>query len=201
MGRAKRGQSSGQLSVSRTIIPEEESDYYDALERKHFSDQAAGSRFRASSLREVLEAHPGLLEQKDDREEFIRLGVPPEALLPGRSYFLIRSPGEEGMISADDLPADKAVRISREKPGSLSFLVRGDRQPTNIGTAIVGDYPRDPSRRALITIFPGLPADPGRSSVAEENDLGLEDGQEMTLSELQKRTGRKDLLLQVSPSG
>lgn len=200
MGRGgRKGKGASGSSVASQVIPAEEAEYYDQLQEKHFSKDAVGSRFTADTLHSLLDRNPQLLGNEDDRQAFLRMGVPEEALLPGRSYFLLRAPGEEGMVAADRLDPETPISIVRAKDGSLSLVVRGqDHTPTQVATAIVGDYPRDPSRRALITVFPGLPADPDRSLVPEENDLGLRDGQTMPLRELQNVLGRDDLLLQVS---
>jgi hypothetical protein len=186
------------------LMPAEENEYYQALAKKHFSEQSSGSRFANSVtlnglVKENLER---LLKDSDERDLFLRLGVEENALLPDRSYFLLKAPGKNGMIDSASLGKETIVYISRQKPGSLSFLVVGKelQAKTEWATAIVGDYPKDKSRKALITIFPGLPSDPQRSSVAEENEFSLRDGQQITLGDLEVLLGRDDLLLQTADS-
>lgn len=194
-GGQRRG--SGQQSMASELLPAEEGEYYGALEQKHFSEDALGSRFLENSLEDVLEKNREVLSGEGSQEEFLRLGVPPEALLPDRSYYLLRADGEEGMIAADNLPDDEPVYIERAKGDTLSFAVQGERQRTTLATAVVAPYRPDPSRRALITIHPGLPAEPERSSLPADNSFGIGDGDKLTLAELQEAVGRDDLLLQV----
>jgi hypothetical protein len=185
-------------SVSSQLLPAEEAEYYQQLQAKHFSDQAVGSRFTAETLTSLVDSNPQLLNDDDDLDKFLALGVDRQALLPDRRYFLLHAAGEEGLIAADNLEPQTVVEVVGAKAGSLSLAVRGPKRPrTKLATAIVGDYPADPSRRALITIFPGLPADPARSMVSEDNDFGLQSGQKIALAELQELLGRDDLLLQI----
>jgi hypothetical protein len=183
--------------VASAVMPIEEKDYYQDLERKHFGDQAAGSRFLKGDLKSLLDSNPKLLSETDDRDKFISAGVPKEALLNDRKYFMIEAEGEEGMIDCNELGDDSQVKIEKMKSGSLSFTTTGNYQKTNLATVIIGNYPKDKTRKALITLFPGLPTDPARSSITEENDLGLKDGDVLSLKELKEKVGRDDLLLQV----
>lgn len=176
----------------------EAQEYYQALEEKHFSDQAVGSRFLEDTLESLLQKMPRLdkdtpLSKQDHRAQFAALGI--GSLRENVGYFRIPARGLSRLLPGQ---SGEEVLLQEAKPGFLSFVTSRQREvPEEYATVLLGNNPEPPPHWQVITAFPGLPYEPERSGISAENDLGLHDGQRIILEDLQKILGRGDLLLQA----
>lgn len=166
--------------VSR-VLPQEQVGYFQAVHDKHFVPETAiGSLFTdARNLHELLQIAAGQRGglDGDDREEFIRRGVPAGALMPQCRYLMVHTPGEVGITRVSDLPPDTEVQVIRTKPQTpCSLVVEREKLPSvDFGTIIIGpnekEQPKDPdpsTEEMVWTAHPGLPVRPATEDIWEE---------------------------------
>lgn len=193
----------GSPSSAGGFLPQhpEAREYYQALEKKHFSEAAVGSRFTEDiSLQELVERLPEVdasrpLSEQDDRAYFQAQGI--GGFKKDLGYFRVPAEGLSRLVPDSGLPPDEPIEVREVKPGFLSFITRAVREvPESEATLIVGRNPRGDTPFQVVTAFPGLPWEPERSgiSVDEAKEKGISPGQ-TTLRELQALVGQ-DLLLQ-----
>jgi hypothetical protein len=182
----------------RDYLPEtpEAREYYDALRKKHFSDDAVGSRFEdglqleglIKSLPEVDRDRP--FPEQDDRAYFESQGI--TGFKDDLGYFRIEGArGVTRLVPDSELPSDEPIEVEEVKPGFLSFVTAAEHEvPTNEATLIVGRNPNGDTPFQVVTAFPGLPWEPNRSgiSVDEAAAKGIKIGR-TTLGELQALVG------------
>ncbi len=192
-------------NVIAMILPKEQEAYFKDTEQKHFNPETAvGSLFTnekdMNSLLETAIRQRGNLDG-DDREQFIAMGVKPDALLSFCRYIKVNTPGEVGIKNIKELSPDTKVKIVRTKQGApCSLVVEGDNLPeVNFGTIVVGPNekpesakPEDPepsTKEMIWTVHPGLPVRPVMEDLWPE-------GSEITVSEVIEKLGN-DIFLNV----
>ena len=126
------------------VLPEEQKGYFQDTEKKHFNPETAvGSLFtETKSLPELLTK---AIEQRgsldgDDREQFIAMGVKPEALLAFCRYLKVDTAGEVGIKSIKEFSPDTKVKVVRTKQAAPCSLVvySNDFPEATFGTIIIG---------------------------------------------------------------
>lgn len=181
-----------------SVLPEEQRSYFQDTEKKHFNpDTAVGSLFtEVGNLPDLLAK---AIEQRgslngDDREQFITMGVKPEALLAFCRYLKVDTAGEVGVKSVKELPLDTKVKVIRTKQAApCSLVVYSDNFPTvNFGTIIIGPNekaktakPEDPepsTKEMVWTVHPGLPVRPASEDIWPE-------GSEITVKDVIEKLG------------
>lgn len=176
------------LEAYSDILPSEHTDYFKAMEAKHFNPETAiGSYFTSAdtkSLPDLLakaEMQRGGLKD-DDKEKFSEKGVPNDAMLPFCRYLMVNTEGKMGMVKATDLPDDTKVKVVRTKPNApCSFVVEVDstEQLTDVdyATIIIGpnekneENPNPSTKEMIWTIHPGPPIRPATSDIIEEGTV------------------------------
>lgn len=160
------------------------------MEVKHFDpEKGVGSLFtEIENLQDLLEK---AIEQRgnldgDDREKFIAMGVPPEALMAFCRYLKVETPGEVGIANVKDLAPDTKVKVIRTKQGTpCSLVVEGQNLPiTDFGTIIIGpnekgkkpDDPEPSTKEMIWTVHPGLPVRPVTEDIwPEGSEITVQD--------------------------
>jgi hypothetical protein len=184
------------------VIPEEQDSYFQSIHAKHFvPETAVGSLFTEAKdlnglLREAARQRGDL--EGDDREEFINMGVPTEALMPQCRYIKVNTPGEVGIVKIADLSPDTEVKVERKKPNTPCALIVEQAQlpEVDFGTIIIGpnekenpDDPEPSTAEMVWTVHPGIPIRPASEDIWAENSTA-------TVKEVMDRLGDK-VYLQV----
>lgn len=184
------------------VLPQEQAGYFQAMNDKHFvPEKAVGSLF--TEVRDLSELLELAIEQRgnldgDDREEFIRMGMPAGTLMPQCRYIKVNTLGEVGIIKSTSLSPDTRVRVIRTKPHTpCSLVVEGEELPkVDFGTIIIGpndkEKPEDPepsTKEMVWTVHPGLPVKPATEEIWEE-------GSDITVQEVIDKLG-DDVYLNV----
>ncbi len=180
------------------VLPIEKKGYFQDIEKKHFNPETAvGSLF--TEVKDLSELLTKTIEQRgsldgDDREQFIAMGVKPEALLAFCRYLKVDTAGEVGVKSIKEFPLDTKVKVLRTKQAApCSLVVYSDDFPTvDFGTIIIGPNEKDkiakledpePSTKEMIwTVHPGLPIRPAVADIWPE-------GSEITVKDVLDKLG------------
>jgi hypothetical protein len=168
----------------KDVLPAEASAYFNQVEEKHFNPETAvGSLFTEvkslESLLKLAKKQRGSLDG-DDRELFIKMGVPAEALLPMCRYLKVETGGEVGIVKLAELADKVEVRVLRTKQNvPCTLAVASDTMPTtDFGTIIIGpnkkNKPEDPepsTAEMVWTVHPGLPVRPVMEDFWQEGSV------------------------------
>jgi hypothetical protein len=184
------------------ILPTEQADYFEAINAKHFvPETGVGSLFtECKNLEELLilaQQQRGSLAG-DDRDKFLQLGVPNNALLPECRYLLIETAGEIGIVSINDprLKPETEVSVERRKPNApCSLIVSLNEFPrTTLGTIVIGPNEKfdhnspEPSTKEMVrTAHPGLPIRPATTDIWAENS-------KITIADVRAKLGENAFL-------
>lgn len=192
-------------SQIRQVTPEEHAGYFKQTEEKHFDpEKAVGSLFTKEKnfndlLKKAIEQRGNL--DGDDRDQFIAMGVKPDALLPFCRYLKVDTEGEVGIKDIKELPSETKVKVIRTKEGApCSLVIESDEFPeVGFGTIVIGPNekakdakPEDPepsTKEMVWTVHPGLPVRPAMEDSWPE-------GSEITVSDVIEKLGR-DVYLNV----
>lgn len=149
-----------------SVLPREEKDYLNAAWDKH-APGGVGSIFtKVRSFPELLslaKEQRGSLDG-DDRDWFIKQGVPENALLPDCRYLRVKTPGEIGIIRLSEVKDDEEIMVERLKPGApcTLYVERNTLPKTNFATIVIGpnENPNPSTNEMVWTAHPGLPVRP-----------------------------------------
>jgi len=147
-------------------------DYYLALDAKHFSAAAVGSRFlhvrRIEDLLVAATAERGNLDG-DDRAQLIAAGSDPASFQDNCRYLMVHTSGTIGVVHSSTLPDSTPVHVISTKPGCpLSLVVDLPAEvSTDVATIIIGTNAT--GAELVWTAHPGVPipaAGPGADPFA-----------------------------------
>lgn len=169
--------------------------YYEATERKHFSDPTLpGSKFTDPNVKTLEELLVLVKEQRsslqgNDADKFIKAGANPHAFNDDFRYLRVAISGKLGILNSKDLPEDTVVTVERTKPGApCNYVINVTEQPTvNYGTVILQED-EEANKTRFITAFPGEPTPVSRSKEKAEKVNSLE-GQSFTVKEVREMLG------------
>ncbi|MBI4160464.1 MAG: hypothetical protein HY506_00980 [Candidatus Yanofskybacteria bacterium] len=186
-------------SGAKRFFPMEQHQYIDSINKKHWGENAIGSRFLEgyglrSLIKTAIKQRGGL--DGDDRKMLEEMGVNPQALMPECRYLVVKVPGEVGIVKAGELPDATPVRIVRTKTGTpCSLVVEGKDFPkSDIGTIIIGpnekqkpDDPEPTTKEMIWTAHPGLPIRPAK-------DDSWPEGTTITVADVKAKLGENAYL-------
>lgn len=151
--------------VNRSDV--EWAEYYEATDKKHFSDMdASGSKFTDPNMHKVEDVLELAIKQRgslngDDRDKFITQGSSPDAFRDGNRYIMIKTPGRLGVQSLKEMKDDDILEVTRTKPGVPCNIVKpitadeGNNLTTDTAVAVISND-RETNKPILITTFPGI---------------------------------------------
>lgn len=176
------------------LMPEKFAGYFADTEKKHFSENSAGSTFiDDKNLNEVLTkaARQRKNLEGDDRDKLIARGADPKSFGADKRYLMVETKGKLGTVLASELKDDATVQVVQKSEKSKPICVTEVSQQgeTNFGTIVLVDNPTLPGTEKhpslLITAYPGASGPTGSN-----NDLLPYVGKSMTVSEARKIYGR-----------
>jgi len=176
-------------------------DYYLALDAKHFSPNAIGSRFlherRIEDLLAAARAERGNLDG-DDRAQLVVAGSDPASFQDNCRYLLVHTSGTVGVVHSSTLPERTPVHVIQTKPGCpLTLAVDLPAQAsTELATIIIG---ADETGTELVwTAHPGVPIPAANTGT---DPFAAYDGQTITLAQAKAVLGGQTWLQIRSTSG
>lgn len=176
------------------LMPEKFAGYFADTEKKHFSDNSAGSTFtEAKNLNEVLSkaAQQRKNLEGDDREKLIARGADPKSFTPDKRYLMVETKGKLGTVLASELNDNDTVTVVQKSEKSKPVCVTEvkNQRETDFATIVLVDNPSLPGTEKhpslLITAYPGASGPSGSN-----NDLLPHVGKSMSVAEARKIYGR-----------
>lgn len=192
--------------VMNLIEREARPEYVASIDRKHFGEGGAGSKFtdpRVSNVDQLLslaaKQRGGL--DGDDREALIRAGANPKDFAPASSgirYLKVEVEGSQQLRSTASMADSDVIEVQAKggndgRPPSLTFAAPGGAERVSFATVVVGpkvDGDRKPieGTETLYTAHPGIPTRGIRSD--DVRNAGLDGGSKLTVGEFRKLFGR-----------